>query len=200
MPCTWYHARLHHLFAKKWNFNWMLQVGHVKWHQLSRATNLWATCRVLWWLGLGICNCSQVQEILLKLSLIPESYEHVRYRYPECTTIDTCRFWRWHLHRQVDHEEDFVKHELSFWSFSASRRWGVEMCKHPSQLTAETSMTQNFRHPTVELIQTALSIDGWNEVHHKWIRSSEIQTELIHLVKISSNFYSGWWQYIVDHQ
>jgi hypothetical protein len=50
----------------------MLQVGLVKWHQLNRATNLWATCRVLWWLGLGICNRSQVQEILLKLSLIPE--------------------------------------------------------------------------------------------------------------------------------
>jgi hypothetical protein len=36
-----------------------------------------------------------------------------------------------------------------------SRRCAIEIHMHPAQLRAETNMAQNFKHPAVNLIQTA---------------------------------------------
>ena len=70
MPCPWRCTRWSHLYAKVTLVDAAERIYMYIGMEVRDMTNLRTAYRGLW---LCISNCSQIQEIILKLGLIPES-------------------------------------------------------------------------------------------------------------------------------
>lgn len=88
--------------------------------------NLGATCRVLWWLG--IRDGSKIQEILLKLSLIPKGPEHEHY-YFKCIS---------NIYKPIYNKGSIYLGIMNTNTCSCAPE-SKKLVMYPSQLTTETS-------------------------------------------------------------